>query len=66
MSQFLLFLIGVVVGTVLNRIIFDLSSAHGTLEINESDPEKDIYQIQIDNLGVLHNKKSLNCKITHK
>lgn len=66
MSQFIFFLIGVAVGTVLNLVISDVNTVRGTLEINESDPEKDIYQIRIDDLYSLSKKKRLNCKITHK
>ena len=66
MNPYLLFLIGVIVGTVLTRVVLDFRTAHGILEINESDPEKDIYQIRIDDLDILSKKKRLNCKITHK
>ena len=66
MNTYLLFLIGVVAGAFIACIIAAFHTAYGTLEINDSDPEKDIYQIQIEDLDSLSKKKYLKCKITHK
>ena len=66
MNTYLLFLIGVAVGVIIAYVIAAFHTAYGTLEINESDPEKDIYQIQIEDLDNLSKKKYFKCKIAHK
>ena len=66
MNTYFLFLIGVAAGAIIACVIAAFHTAYGTLEINNSDPEKDIYQIQIEDLDSLSKKKCLKCKITHK
>ena len=66
MNTYFLFLIGVAVGAIIACVIAAFHTAYGTLEIDESDPEKDIYQIQIEDLDSLSKKKYLKCKIAHK
>ena len=66
MSPYLLFLIGATVGAIIACVIAAFHTAYGTLEIDETNPEKDIYQIQLSDLDSLSKKKHLKCKITHK
>lgn len=40
-----------------------LNKPVGKLMIDDTDPEKTLYNFQIDDLGVLDNKKSLTLKI---
>ena len=66
MSHFLLFLIGVAVGTILTKILLDIRTGYGTLEIDQSDPEKDMYNLRVGDLDSLAKKKRVLFKITHK
>ena len=66
MNTYLLFLIGAAAGAIIACVIAAFHTAYGTLEINDSDPKKDIYQIQIEDLDSLSKKKYLKCKIAHK
>lgn len=62
---YLVFLAGVAVGTLLCEIIWSIQSAKGTLKIDTSNPEKDVYRIDIDNLDMLSKRRKLVCKIEH-
>lgn len=55
----------VMVATVLVHIWYDSKSAHGTLKIDHSNPEKDLYHFEIDNLDDLHSKSRVVFKIDH-
>lgn len=45
------------VSSIVTLIITYLMSARGTLRIDHSNPEKDVYRIEIDNLEDLSRKK---------
>lgn len=55
--EYLLILLGVFVGSIVTLIVEHIRSAHGTLRIDHTDPEKDIYRIEINNLDELSKKK---------
>lgn len=61
------FIIGVVVGTltymVIHLIITFAITTYGTLRIDHSNPDKDTYRIEIDNLDQLSKKKRVELKI---
>lgn len=47
------------------QIVWRIRSASGTLRIDHSNPEKDIYRLEIDNLDDLSKKKRVILKIDH-
>lgn len=52
-------------GSIATNIIFYIRSAHGTLRIDHSNPEKDIYRFDIDEavLDKISKKKRIILKI---
>jgi hypothetical protein len=62
--EYLLILIGLLVGSIVSNIIFFIRYRKaGTLRIDHSDPEKDIYRIEIDDLDGLSKKKHVILKV---
>lgn len=59
------FIIGVIFGSIVYAIIQYVTVAHGTLRIDRSDPEKDVYRFEIDNLDKLNKKSCVELKIDH-
>ena len=45
------------VSSIVTMIVMYLTSARGTLRIDRSNPEKDVYRIEINNLEDLSRKK---------
>ena len=45
------------VSSIVTMIVMYLTSARGTLRIDHSNPEKDVYRIEINNLEDLSRKK---------
>lgn len=54
---------GFAVGVIFTAIIYRISSSSGTLKIDHSNPEKDVYRFEIDDLDSLSKKKSILMKI---
>lgn len=54
---------GIVIGINSCRLYFQLRSTYGELRINETNPEKDIYRLEIDDLDSLLKKKQVLLKI---
>lgn len=46
-----------VISSTLTSLFLHLGSAHGALRIDHSNPEKDIYRIELDNLDDLRKKR---------
>ena len=66
---YLFFIGGVFVGFCLTTIIQRLKTVFGILKVDRSDPTKDVYSIDIEDLDSLNHKKRviLTIKdITHK
>ena len=62
--EYLLILIGLLVGSIVSNIIFFIRYRKaGTLRIDHSDPEKDVYRIEIDDLDGLIKKKHVVLKV---
>lgn len=55
--------VGVLIGSIISNIIFYVRSSSGTLRIDHSNPEKDVYRLEIDNLYKLSKKKRVILKI---
>ena len=58
-----LFLIGVFVGMLVMYLNDRLERTHGTLKMDLSNPDKDKYLFDIDNLDVLKKKKKIVLRI---
>lgn len=58
------FIGGILVGVILCKLIFCLSSKKGVLRIDHSNPDKDVYRFEID--GVVNNStKRFILKVDH-
>ena len=60
------FLGGVIIGSLVDRIIYIKRNTYGVLEINNSNPDKDVYVMNWNNLNDLDsipNKKHVLFKI---
>lgn len=62
---YLMFLIGLLTGIIITRILVVVRKAKGTLLIDRSDPETDRYRFVIEDktLQTLHTKKRVELKI---
>ena len=62
--EYLFVLIGLLVGSIISNIIFFIRyRTVGTLRIDHSDPVKDVYRIEIDDLDGLIKKKHVILKV---
>ena len=62
--EYLFAVIGVLVGLIISNIIFSIRYRKaGTLRIDHSNPEKDVYRIEIDDLDGLSKKKHIILKV---
>lgn len=60
--NWLLFLVGIIIG-ILITLLTVLLSTSGTLRIDHSNPEKDLYRFDIDNLDELSRRKRIVLKV---
>ncbi len=58
-------LIGVAVGSSVMNCIFYLRSGFGVLRIDHSDPDKDVYRLDIDKIDDISKKKRVLLKVDH-
>jgi hypothetical protein len=63
--EYIFFMVGVIVGTLLTNIIFLFKRGSGTLQIDHSNPEKDVYRFKIDDLDSLNHKTHITLEIDH-
>ena len=56
---------GVFIGIIIGLVIETLKTSVGTLIIDETDPNTDVYRIEIDDLDKLANKKRVILKISN-
>ena len=56
-------IVGFVVGLLMDVIVRLLERPAGVLKIDRSDPEKDVYRFEVDDLDSLHKKKRIVLKI---
>lgn len=67
LQVWLIFMVGIVIGSAITSFIWDRKQVDGTLEIDQSDPKKDKYLFKIDTLDDLNSKNRILLKIkTHK
>lgn len=58
-----LFVAGVVAGVIATIIVYSIQTKHGTLRIDHSNPEKDVFRFDIDDLDILTKKKRIVLRI---
>ena len=63
MNMYMWIAVGAISVLIIKHIIFYIINKVGTLKIDHSDPEKDIYRIDINNLDKLSKKKLIILKI---
>ena len=60
------YLIGVIIGCLVSNIIFFIRYRYGgTLRIDNSNPEKDVYRFEIDDINKLSKFKRIILKVNH-
>ena len=59
------FVLGFVLAILIDVVKRLILKPHGTLRIDHSNPEKDIYRFEINNLDSLDKKKRIVLKIDH-
>ncbi len=60
------FVLGVFIDTLATYVYNCVRSARGVLRIDHSNPQKDLYLFEIDDIEKLGKKKYVNLKIDHK
>jgi hypothetical protein len=58
------YLIGVVAEAIFATIWDCIRSARGTLVIDKTDPEKDLYRLDLDDLDAIEKKKRVDLKVS--
>lgn len=66
LKLWLVFVLGLVVGSIVVNIIWSLNQSSGVLKIDQSNSEKDIYRIELDSLDNLSKKKRVSLKVDAK
>lgn len=56
---------GILFGMITTTLYFRMKSTSGTLRIDHSNPAKDVYRFEIDNLDKLNKKRKIVLKIDH-
>ena len=59
------FIIGAIIGAIIYAVTQKIFVAHGILRIDHSDPEKDLYRFEIENLDKLNKRSYVELKIDH-
>lgn len=65
MKELLMCVVSSFVSSIVTVLIIFLKSVRGTLRIDHSDPNKDIYRLDLDDLDVLTRKKRVILDIDH-
>ena len=65
MKESLMCVVSSLVGSIVTVLIIFLKSVRGTLRIDHSDPNKEIYRLDLDDLDVLTRKKLVILDIDH-
>lgn len=56
-------LIGIAVGSSVTNFIFYIRSGFGVLRIDRSNPDKDVYRLEIDKIDDISKKKRVVLKV---
>ena len=65
MKESLMCVVSSLMGSIVTVLIIFLKSVRGTLRIDHSDPNKDMYRLELDDLDVLTRKKLVILDIDH-
>ena len=65
MKESLMWVVSSLMGSIVTVLIIFLKSVRGTLRIDHSDPNKDMYRLELDDLDVLTRKKLVILDIDH-
>lgn len=65
MKESLMCVVSSLMGSIVTVLIIFLKSVRGTLRIDHSNPNKDIYRLDLDDLDVLTRKKLVILDIDH-
>ena len=57
------YFLGAIIGVIVSWLFSKIRGVSGTLKIDCSNPEKDIYRIELDNLDVLSKKHRVVLKV---
>ena len=60
------FIIGCVLGFILSWIFVSFRFKNGSFQINETDANKDVYKLIINDFNKLHKRRYLLVRITRK
>ena len=60
------FIVGVILGALCSWIFVERRFNNGNFEVNESDANKDVYKMMVDDFDKLHKRKWLLLRITRK
>lgn len=64
--NWLVYILGCIFGIILAWVFIKARFANGTFDVNESDANKDIYKLTIDDFNKLHRRRYLLVRITRK
>lgn len=59
------FLLGMAIGMFIINLIWSMQKTTGTLRIDHSDPGRDLYRFEIDDLENINEKKRITLHIDH-
>lgn len=65
LEMILICVLGFIFGCLATYWIIYIGRARGILRIDHSNPEKDLYRFEIDDLSTLDNKRSIELRIDH-
>lgn len=57
------YVVGILIGCIINILICRAHSSSGTLRIDHTNPEKDVYRIEVNDLDKLSKKKRIILKV---
>ena len=62
----LIYFLGAFVGSVITNLIYMFYKVSGTLRIDHTDPDKDFYSFEIDDLDSLSKQSRIILKVRHE
>lgn len=65
MSPSVAFLVGLVMGAMIWDLILFFRKKDGTLKIDHSNPNRDVYRFEVENLDSLDKKKWISLNVDH-
>lgn len=63
--EYILVIVGVLIGSLITNILYLAKRANGVLQIDHSDPGKDVYRFKIDDLDSINGKSHIVLTIDH-